>query len=359
MKHREIERWVESSFTTLRRSQQKTLAAIVFGALAVGHVTLAALGRAMAGPARAKHRIKRVDRFLANRRIEPTEAMRGVVAQLLRPRKKRAIIAVDWVDIRQRLVLVAALCLPGRAVPLCWAAYEKWQLYKSQNQLEEGLFLVLRSLIPAGVKVTIVADRGFGRAELARFLDEQGFGYVLRVKGKTYIRSGAYAGTITALGLCPESCRWLPEVDYRKTRSIRTRLAILWRRGAREPWILISNVASSADAAAAAYERRMRIEELFRDQKNVRNGWALRQVEIGTIERLERLLLVLAAAYLLLVMAGLAVGRQFDPRDWSSSSKAGTCSFWQLGRLLQEALDLKLKPLLALLCRTIAKEACL
>ena len=45
-------------------------------------------------------------------------------------------------------------------------------------------------------------------------------------------------------------------------------------------------------AAAAAYERRMRIEELFRDQKNVRNGWALRQVEIGKTDRLERLLLI-------------------------------------------------------------------
>ena len=359
MKHREIDRWVESSFTTLRRSQQKTLAAIVFGALTVGHVTLAALGRAMAGPVRTKHRIKRVDRFLANRRIEPTEAMRGVAAQLLRPRKKRAIIAVDWVDIRQRLVLVAALCLPGRAVPLCWAAYEKWQLFKSQNQLEEGLFLVLRSLIPTGVKVTIVADRGFGRAELARFLDEQGFGYVLRVKGKTYIRNSTYAGNISALGLRPESCRWLPEVAFRKTRPVRTRLAILWRRGAREPWILISNVAASADVAAAAYERRMRIEELFRDQKNVRNGWALRQVEIGKTDRLERLLLILAAAYLVLIMAGLAAGRQYDPRDWSSSSKAGSLSLWQLGRLLLDHLDVKLKPLLAILQRLIAQEACL
>jgi hypothetical protein len=359
MKHREVERWVESSFTTLRRSQQKTLAAIVFGALAVGHVTLAALGRAMAGPVLPKHRIKRVDRFLANRRIEPVEAMRGVAAQLLRPRKKRAIIAVDWVDIRQRLVLVAALCLPGRAVPLCWAAYEKWELYKSQNQLEEGLFLVLRSLIPAKVKVTIVADRGFGRAELARCLDEQGFGYVLRVKGQTYIRSGAYAGTIAKLGLRPESCRWLPEVDYRKTRSVRTRLAILWRRGAREPWLLISNVATSADAAASAYERRMRIEELFRDQKNVRNGWALRQVEIGKTERLERLLLILAAAYLVLILAGLAAGRQYDPRHWSSSSKAGSLSLWQLGRLLLERLDVKLKPLLTILQRLIAQEVCL
>jgi hypothetical protein len=28
-------------------------------------------------------------------------------------------------------------------VPLCWADCEKWQLFKSQNRLEEGLRLVL------------------------------------------------------------------------------------------------------------------------------------------------------------------------------------------------------------------------
>lgn len=359
MKLREIEGWVQKSLTTLRRSQQRTLAAIVFGALAVGHVTLAALGRAMAGPARAKHRIKRVDRFLGNRRIEPAEAMRGVVQQLLRRRKKRAIIALDWVDIRRHLVLVAALCLRGRAIPLCWAAYEKWQVYRSQNQLEEALVMLLRTMIPEAVPVTVVADRGFGRADFARWLQEQGLGYVLRVQARTYVAGPQHTGRLSALPLRPGTTFWLPEVAYRQRHPVRTNVAILWRAQAREPWVLISNVARNTDAAAAAYERRMMIEELFRDQKNVRNGWALRQTEVRSVSRLERLLLVLAVAYLLLVMVGLAVGRQFDPRDWSSSSKGDAHSLWTLGRLMLPHLEVKLKPLLALLLRTIAQEACL
>ncbi len=40
------------------------------------------------------------------------------------------------------------------------------------------------------------------------------------------------------------------------------------------------------------FKRRMSIKELFRDEKNIRYGWGLRQLKIGTAGRLERLLLV-------------------------------------------------------------------
>jgi predicted lysophospholipase L1 biosynthesis ABC-type transport system permease subunit len=48
----------------------------------------------------------------------------------------------------------------------------------------------------------------------------------------------------------------------------------------------------------------MQVEELFRDQKNRRNGWALRNTRFRHVDRFDRFLLILALAYLLL--AGLA-----------------------------------------------------
>ena len=44
-----------------------------------------------------KHCIKRVDRFIGNSRIEPSEAMRGLVGWLARPREK-PLVSLDWVD---------------------------------------------------------------------------------------------------------------------------------------------------------------------------------------------------------------------------------------------------------------------
>jgi hypothetical protein len=61
---------------TLRLSQAKTLAALVASAVRVERCSLANLGRGMLGT--AKHQIKRCWRFVANDRVEPADAMRGV-----------------------------------------------------------------------------------------------------------------------------------------------------------------------------------------------------------------------------------------------------------------------------------------
>src|SRR5437868_10574655 len=83
----------------LRLSQAKTLAALVASAMRCQRVSLANLGRNLLGT--TKHQIKRAWRFCANERVESADAMRGIVAKLLKKRKKKLLlIAVDWVDIK-------------------------------------------------------------------------------------------------------------------------------------------------------------------------------------------------------------------------------------------------------------------
>ncbi len=159
--------WVLSVCTCLRKSQAKTLANLVAAAMQVGRLRLAALGRRLAGPALCKHKIKRVWRFCAQRRITVADGMRGVIEHLCRRRTEPLLVALDWVEIRSFHTLKAAAIFYGRALPLLWASYPEWELYKSQNNLE-GLLRLLRSLVPAHVEIIVLADRGFGRAELAR-----------------------------------------------------------------------------------------------------------------------------------------------------------------------------------------------
>ncbi|MCS6852906.1 MAG: hypothetical protein NZ700_17235 [Gemmataceae bacterium] len=77
------------------------------------------------------------------------------------------MIAFDWTEIHPFHTLVAAV-VKGRAVPLLWASYPDWVLSKSQNTLEEGLFYLLKDMLSADLEVILLADRGFGRTELAR-----------------------------------------------------------------------------------------------------------------------------------------------------------------------------------------------
>lgn len=81
------------------------------------------------------------------------------------------------------------------------------------------------------------------------------------------------------------------------------------------------------------YGRRMTIEELFRDAKNKRNGGSLRDTKVTRPERLDRLLLILAIAYLLLCGIGLLALRTSHPRGWSASSR-NDCSVFTIGRLM-------------------------
>ena len=62
----------------------------------------------------------------------------------------------------------------------------------------------------------------------------------------------------------------------------------------------------------------MSIEGLFRDEKNIRYGWGLRQIELSEPQCLERLLPVLAFAYLLLLFMGAICQQQLSERHWAA-----------------------------------------
>ena len=164
--------WVLTAPTRLLPSQSKTLAVLVAAAIRCERPNLAQIGRGLAGPVTAKSAIKRAWRFTCNPRIEVSEAMAEVIQKLVRKRKKRILISFDWTEFREFHTLMAAACIKGRSVPLLWASYKEWQFLRSQNSLEEGLLRLLRSLIPDPLKVIILADRGFHRAEWAAVCQE-------------------------------------------------------------------------------------------------------------------------------------------------------------------------------------------
>jgi hypothetical protein len=186
--------WVVGITSTPLPSQSQTLAAVVAAAVQLERLNLAWLGRRLAGPVAAKHKIKRVRRFTCNDRIEISDAMKGVIDRLVHKRRKRLIISFDWTEVRHSHTLMAAASIKGRAVPLLWASYPQWKLFRSQNGPEEGMLRSLRGLIPEPLKVVIPADRGFGRAEWAAVCRERKFPYVVRIAPKMGWPAGGIAG---------------------------------------------------------------------------------------------------------------------------------------------------------------------
>lgn len=337
MKRQEISQFICSVCSSLRLSQAKTLSVLVPAAMTVARASLAQLGRALASQSTVtvKHCIKRVDRFLGNTRIEPTEAMRGIVQWLAQPRAK-LLLSLDWVDIRHFQCLVLAARLRGRALPLQWAVYRYEDVYRSQNNLEYGLLRAFRSMVPSSVHVTLLADRGFGRAEMARVCRALQLHYIIRIRPSVWIRSARFTGRLADYPIRPGQRHLLRNVSYRKERPVVQHVAVVWRTGQTEPWYLMTDEENvKAPALVQVFGRRITIEEYFRDTKSKRNGFALRLIQIKDSQRLSRFLLILALAYILLVTVGLYAVERFRPGQWCSNNRVGECSLFTVGKFMQ------------------------
>jgi len=336
MKRTEVIGFIISVCSYLRLSQAKTLSSLVPAAMKVTRASLAELGRTLASQngITTKHCIKRVDRFIGNHRIEPTEAMRGIVQWLAKPRR-HLLVSMDWVDVRHFHCLLLAARLHGRAIPLLWAVYRYEDFYRSQNNLEYGLLHLFRTMVPKSTKVVILADRGFGRAEMARECQKLDFGYIIRFEPKAYIRAHGFTGSLAFLPIRDGQQTILHNVLYRKQNPVTQHIAVVWRSGESKPWFLMTNLERiRAKQLSIIFGKRMSIEEYFRDAKNKRNGFALRLTMIKSSERLSRFLLILALAYILLVTVGLYARGHFQPRQWCSNNRVGECSFFTIGKVM-------------------------
>ncbi len=326
---------------TLRLSQAKTLAILVASALRVQRISLANIGRAAQGS--AKHQIKRCWWFVVNPRVETTDAMQAIVKRLLKKRKKVLLVALDWVDIRGYQTLMASAVLKGRSVPLCWASCirQTYDGHRSRNAFEESLLLVLRSMVPESVKVILLADRGFGRTALARFCRQHRFSYLICIQPKVNVKLHGFAGKLLDYPVFKGIGKVLEDALYRSDGAISQNMVIRWRKTLPkkrdECWFLMTDLNGTAAALCALYARRMTIEQLFRDGKNKRNGWSLRDTQLTTPDRLDRLILILAIAYLLLCGLGLIARQNHKPSAWNASSK-DQCSLDLIGLIMLDRI---------------------
>ena len=101
----------------------------------------------------------------------------------------------------------------------------------------------------------------------------------------------------------------------------------------------MSNQPGTAHQLCKLYGRRMTIEQLFRDDKSKRNGWSLRDTKITKPERIDRLLLILAIAYLLLCGVGLLARQQYRPSAWCATNRDIECSIYTIGLIMLEKID--------------------
>ena len=110
----------------------------------------------------------------------------------------------------------------GRATPLMWRTVQASTLKGNQRRYEEELLRALRHAMPRGVKVTVIADRGFGNGPVIQCLEALGFEYVLRIRGDFYVTNAKgehHSGSTDLFSMTANSCAEIhPPSLARRTR---------------------------------------------------------------------------------------------------------------------------------------------
>jgi hypothetical protein len=322
-----------------------SLAGATLGVMQSASLAVAMIGQALA-LARGlvtKHAIKQVDRMLSNNGIDVWDSFARWVPQQLAGRPE-ALVAMDWTDFDHDDQATLALHLVtghGRAAPLLWLSVWKDELKDRRNDFEDACLRRLADLVPAGCRVTLLADRGFGDQKLFAFLADLGFGYVIRFRGNIHV-TDADGTTRPAAEWVGKSGRARKLTDARVTARGQQVGAVVCvhAKDMKEPWCL---AASERDTTAATlinhYSKRWTIEPQFRDTKDLRFGMGLSSTRIGEPTRRDRLLLVSAFATALLTLLG-AVGESLgmDRLLKSNTSKTRTHSLFRQGCMLYELI---------------------
>jgi hypothetical protein len=318
-----------------------SLAGATLGVMQSASLAVAIIGQALALAKGlvTKHAIKQVDRMLSNNGIDVWDSFARWAPHQIGERRD-ILVAMDWTDFDHDDQATLALHLitgHGRAAPLVWLTVWKEELKDHRNDFEDSCLRRLAEFVPAGCRVTILADRGFGDQKLFAFLAVLGFSYVIRFRGNIHV-TDVDGTTKAAAEWVGKAGRARKLTDARVTAKGQQVGAVVCvhAKDMKEPWCLAT---SERDATAATlinhYSKRWTIEPQFRDTKDLRFGMGLSSTRIGEPTRRDRLLLVSALATALLTLLG-AVGESLgmDRLLKSNTSKTRTHSLFRQGCML-------------------------
>jgi hypothetical protein len=341
-----VQRWVKSVLGRTHTTVVLTVAWAVLCLLVAQRVTAAALARALPAEQTGSGRscLRRVRRWWQGPALEQA-AISPALIRLALPlvAAGQPVVALDTTRLGPWEVWVAGIVVAGRTLPIGWAVMPyPWP----QGRFRATTLTLLQQLqqaFPAGVRWTLVADRGFPSAKLFAQLRQGGTDFSVRLRLSDWVTvAGVYAsvsahlaagrlavgqrtaatmgrGTVaqprvpaaivvSAAVVMPPRHKQNPgtarerahrakqHAQHRKHKRGRTTTppsAVAQRYA--QTWVLFTT-ASTVAQAVAEYAGRMSIEETYRDWHH---HWAVRAavVDLPTEAMVARLLGIVCLAY--------------------------------------------------------------
>lgn len=307
-------------------------------------------GLSQAKDLQRKHCVKQVDRMLSNPGIQPWDLFDSWVKYVISERTD-IMVAMDWTEFDHdghSTIVLSLVSGHGRATPLIWKSVDKENLKGRRNTYEDEVLVKLRECLPDGIRVTIIADRGFGDTKLFDALTNAlKFEYIIRLKENLWVtdsngeqkqaRDWLIKGGRTKK--LPHAL--LTDKDYEVGSFICTQ-----KKGMKEAWFLaVSSAELTGTQAISWYAKRWGIETSFRDIKDYKFGMGMKHMRTASPERRDKLFLISALSIALLTLlgaAGDAIG--LEKYFKVNTSKTRSYSFWRQGCMYYELVGSIKKP---------------
>lgn len=334
----------------------ESLANGVDGVLHAASLGVRAIGQGLAtaqGLA-PRHAIKQVDRLLSNPQLPMESIFACWVGFVVGPREE-IFVNFDWTEFEdsdQSMVVLGMQTGHGRSTPLVWKTVTRSELRNQRNEHEDDLLVLLAAVLPGEVRVTVVADRGFGDTKLYRFLTEEvGFEYLIRFRGVITVEAEEGERKKASEWVDPGGrMRVLRQARVTAAREAVPVVVCVQDRGMKDAWCLATSRSDlSGTEIKKAYGRRFSVEESFRDMKNPRLGLGLKQTVVKRNDRRDTLFLLAVLAHALLTLLGKA-GQELGMERWLGATRPGGISLFRQGLRLYELIPTmredRLRPLM-------------
>jgi len=285
----------------------------VFSVMCASRLSSSAMGRALASFRKTspKHAIKQIDRLLGNDKFDINTAFSCYIPFVI-GRRNEILVSLDWTEygeMSQSRIAVNLVTTHGRATPLIWKTYDDSELKCKRNSYEKEVLKKLKIFLKPGIRVTVVADRGFADVKFFDYIEKNlHWDYVIRMKRNTYVTSES--------GERKKALDWvlgngrilelknavITDKNQQKVKSF----VCVKKKGMKEAWILIASRPGDKDNVVKSYSRRFTCEENFRDEKDYRFGLGFKETRVTTTERRDRFLIINSIATIIMTILGAA-----------------------------------------------------
>jgi hypothetical protein len=318
-----VSRLLQCCVPFMHAARWRALRDVAAAAVGGKSLTLTALALGTTRDTSLRHRLKCVDRLLANSHLveERVDAYRALAREWFSG-LPQLLIVVDWSPLTDDMawhLLRASVVVDGRSLTLFEEVHPRKHL--TAFKVHEKFVKRLATLMPVCQQPPIViTDAGF-RTTWFRLIAQQGWYWIGRTRNRDFVRppGGEWFAAKTLYAKATAVAADLGEYEAVRNRPLSCRFALIKTRPSgrkhkypsgkvksnayaqktaqcnREPWLLSYSPSLAylgAVAIVKLYFQRMRIEQQFRDTKNAAHGMGLACAKSRGQRRLQALLLI-------------------------------------------------------------------